>query len=426
MAALFSEGRGWLALAPAVKEHFIQPMGYRSHRHHAMHTPPSMRFKLAPLWAGLSLLLVTGCDRTALEQAFAPDPQLVAESAAEDGIDDSGSESTAPGGTSGAGSATARTKAKPSSKQNQSGPGGGSNPRSATDGKLESEQPEGKQSETDKSNPDQPSPNARTDQQVDDSDEPARDRQTSASGNASSQTSRGDTNTNSGSVPAELESAVADVLALGVLTPPDQAAVGRDFEPNQVVTRGEFARWLLAANNALYRDRPAAQIRSATGNSEAVFKDVPTTNLNFPAIQGLAEAGIVPSSLSGAREQINFRPDAPLTREDMLLWKVPLDVRGTLPASNLEAVKEAWGFQDASKTSTPALRAVLADYGNGDQAVIRRVFGYTTLLQPQKSVTQAEAAAALGYFGSDGQGIFAGDVEVGDLGEVEGNENIGG
>jgi hypothetical protein len=70
-------------------------------------------------------------------------------------------------------------------------------------------------------------------------------------------------------------------------------------------------------------------------------------------------------------------------------------------------VKETWGFQDATKIDPKALRAVLADYQNGEQANLRRMLGYTTLVQPNKPVTRAEAAAALWYFGYQGEGISA-------------------
>ncbi|MCA1995168.1 MAG: S-layer homology domain-containing protein, partial [Coleofasciculus sp. S288] len=43
----------------------------------------------------------------------------------------------------------------------------------------------------------------------------------------------------------------------------------------------------------------------------------------------------------------------------------------------------------------------------GEQSNIRRVFGYTTLFQPKKSVTRAEAASTLWYFGSQGEGLSA-------------------
>jgi hypothetical protein len=102
-----------------------------------------------------------------------------------------------------------------------------------------------------------------------------------------------------------------------------------------------------------------------------------------------------------------FQPDAPLLREQLILWKVPLDTRQALPSANLEAVKQTWGFQDAGKIDPKALRAVLADFQNGEKSNIRRVFGYTTLFQPKKPLTRAEAAAALWYFGTQSEGISA-------------------
>jgi len=114
--------------------------------------------------------------------------------------------------------------------------------------------------------------------------------------------------------------------------------------------------------------------------------------------------------LSGNSTEVLFRPDAPLTRESLVLWKVPLDIRQGLPQASLDAVQQTWGFQDAGKIDPKAMRAILADFQNGEQSIIRRVFGYTTLFQPKKPVTQAEAAAALWYFGSQGEGISASEV----------------
>lgn len=181
-------------------------------------------------------------------------------------------------------------------------------------------------------------------------------------------------------------------------------------KPNKIVTRREYARWLVAANNQIYASRQAKQIRLAVDSSEPAFSDVPKTDPDFAAIQGLAEAGVIPSSLSGETKDVKFRPDAPLTRETMILWKVPLDTRQVLPTANIEGVKEKWGFQDASKIDSQASRAVLADFNNGDLANIRRVFGFTTLFQPKKSVTRAEAAASLWYFGVQDQGLSAKDA----------------
>lgn len=215
-------------------------------------------------------------------------------------------------------------------------------------------------------------------------------------------------------VPQELRQYVAEVVELGVLKLRSQNQ-SSDItntlpEPNKTITRREYARWLVAANNKIYANRPAKQIRLAITSTTAAFTDVPKTDPDFPAIQGLAEAGLIPSALSGDTKNVKFRPNDSLTRAAMMLWKVPLDTRQALPSANIDAVKERWGFQDTSKIDSGAARAVLADFNNGDLANIRRVFGFTTLFQPNKSVSRAEAAASLWYFGVEGDGVSAKDA----------------
>ncbi|MGV0105856.1 S-layer-like y domain-containing protein [Nostoc sp. DSM 114160] len=212
--------------------------------------------------------------------------------------------------------------------------------------------------------------------------------------------------------PQEWQQHIQDLAALGVLsietkTTKSNTTTTNQFEPSKIVTHREYARWLIAANNAVYTNNPAKQIRLASESTQPAFSDVSAKDPDFPAIQGLAEAGLIPSPLSGDSTVVLFRPDAPLTREQLLLWKLPLDTRQALPSANLDAVKQTWGFQDVAKIDSKALRAVLADYQNGEQSNIRRVFGYTTLFQPKKPVTRAEAATALWYFGSQGEGVSA-------------------
>lgn len=213
--------------------------------------------------------------------------------------------------------------------------------------------------------------------------------------------------------PQDLRKYLSDLAQLGVLrlsanAKEKSAAIA--FEPNKPVSRREYARWLFETNNRLYRDRAAQQIRAASNASQPAFRDIPRTDPDFAAIQGLAEAGIIPSSLSGDPTAVTFRPNAQLSRETMLLWKVPMDTRQPLPTATLEAVQQAWGFQDAARIDPKAQRAILADYQNADLSNIRRVFGYTTLLQPKKPVTRAEAAATLWYFGYQGEGVSAQDA----------------
>ncbi len=216
-------------------------------------------------------------------------------------------------------------------------------------------------------------------------------------------------------IPQQLRQYVADLTQLEVLKVRSKSGANIETgntlpEANKIVTRREYARWLVAANNQIYASRQAKQIRLAVESSEPAFSDISKTDPDFAAIQGLAEAGLIPSSISGEAKDVKFRADAPLTRETMILWKVPLDTRQVLPTANIDGVKEKWGFQDASKIDSQASRAILADFNNGDLANIRRVFGFTTLFQPKKSVTRAEAAASLWYFGVQDQGLSAKDA----------------
>jgi S-layer homology domain len=201
-------------------------------------------------------------------------------------------------------------------------------------------------------------------------------------------------------LPAATADYLKDLTEIGVLTSGDSAT-------NRVVTRREYARWLVAAHNKITGAKPTQQIKLATTDTKPAFQDVPSTNPDFPSIQGLAEAGLIPSPLSGDATTVLFRPDTPLTREQMILWKIPLDTRQPLPAASLDAVKQTWGFQDAGKVDPKALRAVLADFQNGEQSNIRRVFGYTTLFQPKKTVNLGEVAVAIWYFGANSEGLSA-------------------
>lgn len=214
-------------------------------------------------------------------------------------------------------------------------------------------------------------------------------------------------------LPQALRQQIEDLTELGVLrvdkstAKQNSQASGIPFEANKPITRREFARWLVAANNQIFANRPGQQIRLASETSQPAFGDVPRSDRDFSSIQALAEAGLIPSSLSGDSTAALFRPDAPLTRETLVLWKVPLDTRQTLPTASLDTVKQTWGFQDVAKIDPKTWRAIVADFQNGEQSNIRRVFGYTTLFQPKKTVTRAEAVAAVWYFGSQGEGLSA-------------------
>ncbi|MGD1716934.1 S-layer homology domain-containing protein [Dapis sp. BLCC M172] len=213
-------------------------------------------------------------------------------------------------------------------------------------------------------------------------------------------------------VPTGLRPYIADLAKLGVFQQeqtnnqdnPD--ATNTLVKPQNLVSRRVYARWLVSANNEMFANNPAKHVRLARANEKPIFEDVPKTDPDFSIIQGLAESGLIPSPLSGDINVVKFRPDDFLTREDLILWKVPLDFRKPLPEATIEKVKAAWDFQDTSKIDPAALRAVLADAEN-EFSNIRRVFGYTRLFRPDKTVSRAEAAAILWYFGDQNDGISA-------------------
>ena len=197
--------------------------------------------------------------------------------------------------------------------------------------------------------------------------------------------------------PAALRPWLKDVNKLGTIAP----KTGQQFQPNILVARREYARWLLQTNNRLYKNQPSRQIRLAQSNDAASFPDIPNNYPDFAIIQGLANAGLI----NGTGDR--FRPNDPLLREELVQWKIPLDLRQPLPSATLESINQVWGFKDSDRISENALSAIFADAQLRDLANIRRSFGFTTILQPQKPVTRAEAAASLWYFGTATDGISA-------------------
>jgi S-layer homology domain len=204
-------------------------------------------------------------------------------------------------------------------------------------------------------------------------------------------------------VPKSLQPYITDVAQLDVLK-------SQGSMPNQAIPRALFAQWLVELNNRIYSDRPARQIRPVATAAKPAFSDVPASHPAFSYIQGLAESGYLPSALSGDTTQTRFRPNAPLTRETLLLWKVPIDRQRILPAASSERVKQLWGFKDASRIMPTALSAVAADHQNGELSNIRRVLGSTLLFQPQKPVTYAEAVATLWFIGTEGDSLSVQDL----------------
>ncbi|XP_058779175.1 uncharacterized protein LOC131653126 isoform X1 [Vicia villosa] len=178
-----------------------------------------------------------------------------------------------------------------------------------------------------------------------------------------------------------------------------------DVQPGDLCTRREYARWLVSASGALSRNSvskvyPAMYIDNVT---ELAFDDITTEDPDFSSIQGLAEAGLIESRLSRRDIQLSadednspfyFSPESPLSRQDLVSWKMTLEKR-QLPEADRKMLHRLSGFIDTDKIHPNACPALVADLSSGDQGIIALAFGYTRLFQPDKPVTKAQAALAL-------------------------------
>ncbi|KAF9668375.1 hypothetical protein SADUNF_Sadunf15G0122100 [Salix dunnii] len=178
-----------------------------------------------------------------------------------------------------------------------------------------------------------------------------------------------------------------------------------DDHPSDLCTRREYARWLVAASSALSRSTvskvyPAMYIENVT---ELAFDDIKPDDPDFSSIQGLAEAGFISSKLSNHdllsssvenQSPFYFAAESPLSRQDLVSWKMALDKR-QLPEADKKMLYKLSGFRDIDKINPDAWPALVADLSAGDQGIISLAFGCTRLFQPDKPVTKAQAAVAL-------------------------------
>uniref|UniRef100_A0A7N0U9S8 SLH domain-containing protein n=1 Tax=Kalanchoe fedtschenkoi TaxID=63787 RepID=A0A7N0U9S8_KALFE len=177
-----------------------------------------------------------------------------------------------------------------------------------------------------------------------------------------------------------------------------------DAQPGDLCTRREYARWLVSASSVLSRSPiskvyPAMYIVNVT---ELAFDDVKPEDPDFPSIQGLAEAGLIASKLSGVdalplgedKGPLLFSPESPLSRQDLVSWKMALETRN-LPEADRKILYQASGFLDIDRIDPAAWPAIVADLASGDHRIIPLAFGYTRLFQPAKPVTKAQVAIAL-------------------------------
>lgn len=181
------------------------------------------------------------------------------------------------------------------------------------------------------------------------------------------------------------EKEIHDLIKIGVFK-----VNSPNFEPSKTVTRGEFCKWLVESNNII---RPKKYfIRMADPGSASSFTDMTDANPYFKYVQGLADAG-----WSVGFPDKTFRPDATLTREQMIAIKNPIDWN----SEQYDGYEKQWS--DGNKINPHFLKQMsteaFAYYQCKHQNNWARLYGATKVCQPQKPVTRAEAAACVWSIG---------------------------
>lgn len=158
------------------------------------------------------------------------------------------------------------------------------------------------------------------------------------------------------------------------------------FNPQGPITRAEFVRWLVRANNAIYAGSPDKTIR-LSDNGKATFSDVPDTRPDSRYIQAMTNAGF-----AIGYDDKTFKPDQILTREQMLGIKVALDHR---VAMDVDTDSPPGEWTDSNKIAKKYWPAFYIETVYQNNANIGRIFGTIKTLKPQAPVTRAEAAVAI-------------------------------
>ena len=170
---------------------------------------------------------------------------------------------------------------------------------------------------------------------------------------------------------------------------------GSKFNPSKTITRAEYIEWLYKAYNAL--EPQSKQLRFAPELAQQ-FKDTPPSNPAYKYVQALANAGY-----SIGYDDGTFRPDKPLTREEMLGIKIGIDVGKTLPPWRAQ-MDSVWKFSDGKQVDERFTGYVHQDfYVSGPHGSnIQRAFGKIGTFRPKQAVLRYEAAATLWQMGQFG------------------------
>lgn len=178
-----------------------------------------------------------------------------------------------------------------------------------------------------------------------------------------------------------------------------------DVRSGDLCTRREYARWLVCTSlslerNLKHRVDPSVEL---SGSVIGAFDDVRTEDPDFKYIQALAEAGIIPSKLSETVTSSEsatraggfcFFPDSFLSRHDLINWKALVDYEFK-PGILDQISRMTVDYMDVKEISPMSSPGLFMDMLAGEKSILRKVFGQSKRLQPNKPSTKAQAAVAL-------------------------------
>ncbi|MEL6440437.1 MAG: S-layer homology domain-containing protein [Cyanobacteria bacterium J06621_8] len=165
--------------------------------------------------------------------------------------------------------------------------------------------------------------------------------------------------------------------------------LGKDFQLLEPITRGEYIALLYYANNAIRSQKN--HIRLAPANDPG-FTDINAQHPAYKYVQAFAHSGH-----SVGYPDNTFKPDQPITREEMIGIKEPLDA-GTPKHTD----HNIWRFNDFEQIDPKFYRFIYIDHfirNKGEGSNIQRAFGNIKSFKPKEPVFGYEAIGSLWQFG---------------------------
>jgi hypothetical protein len=184
------------------------------------------------------------------------------------------------------------------------------------------------------------------------------------------------------------KSMIDDLTKLGIFDEIKDPAFG----PYKFITRGEYVAWLYKAHNRMI---PVERQIHMAPQAVPYFRDLGPDHPCYKYAQALANAGY-----SVGYEDGTFRPDTPLTREEMIGMKVGVDCGKSYDPYRGQ-MAFVWKFSDSDKIDNRFTGYIHQDYyTSGTYGTnIARAFGKVGTFHPKQVVLRCEAAGTIWQFG---------------------------